>query len=294
MRKILQMAKVPQKKSPVRTAFSREDFDRFLRDEKRFSRYSAKNHVTRAVYIKRHFGVIRPTLEDAGRIRMALEERRLSSAMVKHCLRTCELMAEYQGRPFKIAKPRQVYRLPDVLDAKEARRLIDAAENLRDRAILCVLLYCGLRSKELCELRLGDVDLSGRVLWIRDHGEGIKNRHERRALMSREAAGALREWMEARPFVRDNGYVFITETGKPLYKDRLNRILYDAARRARITKRVHAHQLRHTCGSNMIRAGVPITEVQLQLGHRSLSSTLIYLHGNIEDLRESVDKRFKY
>jgi integrase len=61
-----------------------------------------------------------------------------------------------------------------------------------------------------------------------------------------------------------------------------------------IDRNVFVHLCRHTMATLMLRFGVSITDVSLQLGHRNLSSTLVYLHGDISSLLESVDKKFKY
>jgi len=64
--------------------------------------------------------------------------------------------------------------------------LINAADNRRDLAIVLTELVCGLRPSELVQLEANDVDLKARCLHIRDHGRGIKNFMERKAVMNDE------------------------------------------------------------------------------------------------------------
>jgi integrase/recombinase XerD len=211
-----------------------------------------------------------------------------------HFLQALESIAEYQGIDLKIKRPKLTVKVPDYLNAVECRALLDAANNRRDKALIAVLLYCGLRNKEICSLDLEDIEIKNRILWIRDRGQGIKNRHERKAILSKEAVKLLNDWLMIRPRIEDNNALFVTLYGDRFRTERLDRSIRDTAKRAGINKRVYPHLLRHSCATNMIKSGIPITEVMLQLGHRSLSSTMIYLHGNIDDLKNNVDKKFTF
>ena len=265
-----------------------EGFDRYLRFEKRYSDYNAFQLISLAKRINKMYDVVKPCIDDAYRIEDDLKVRGVRDTTIRHYLRVLEILAEFQGVPLKCRKPRAVYRIPDSLTAEESRRLADSGTNLRDVAIVSLLLYCGLRSGELCRLDVSDIDLKERLVLIRKS----KNRRERKTVMTMECANNLREWLDVRPDV--GVALFFTNEDKRLSGLRLNRILKAIGRRAGIEKTVYPHLLRHSCASNMLRSGVPLSEVALQLGHRSLSSTMIYLHSNIEGLRDSLDKQFKY
>lgn len=270
------------------------EFEKFLLYEKRYSTHNVRNILQRVRRIVYDYNVIKPCQDDA----IIVEERQRSKGnnnkTISHFLNALELLAEYHGDVLKLRRPKQTVRQPEFLNIIEARALLQATANKRDKATIAVLLYCGLRNKELCALDVEDVDLTNRVLWIRDRGQGIKNRHERKTVLSQDCADTLKEWLSVRPQIDGNNALFITVYGDRITCDRLERIVRETGKTAGIEKRVYPHMLRHSCASNMLKTGIPITEVMLQLGHRSLSSTMIYLHGNVEGLKESIDKNFTY
>lgn len=270
------------------------ELERHLLFEKRYSKYNVNVIMQRIRRLVYHYQVSStPTQDDAMRVEELLKANDAKGNTIRHYLRAMELMSEYQGIPLKLAKPKQVFRMPDILSLAECRALANACLNNRDRAIISVLLYTGVRNKELINLDLEDIDLKNRILWVRDRGADIKNRHERKAVISADCAQDLKSWLMARPQVETKS-LFITQYGKRLSKERLDRLVDEAGRRAGIEKKVYPHLLRHTCASMMLRSGIPLTDVALQLGHRSLSSTMVYLHSDVESLKENVDKKFKY
>jgi integrase/recombinase XerD len=117
---------------------------------------------------------------------------------------------------------------------------------------------------------IDDLDIKNRVLIVRDRGEGIKNYHERKAVLTKDCAEALEKWVEIRP--NQDKALFINVYGRRLTRSGLHKIVSGTAKRAGINRNVSAHLLRHTTATTMLRSGIPITEVALQLGHRSLAS----------------------
>lgn len=270
------------------------ELERYLTYEKRYSKTNIKTIMSRIHRIVYYYKIERPGPEDAIAIEEDLKQRDLRGHTIRHYLRALELMSEYQGVPLKLKKPKSVFKIPDILSLAECRALVQGARNTRDRAVIMLLLYTGLRNKELINLELQDLaDIKNRILFVRDHGQEIKNRHERKAVLSEECAAALKDWLQARPHV-ESELVFITQFGKAMSKERLERLVQESAARVGIEKRVYPHLLRHTCASMMLRSGVPLTDVALQLGHRSLNSTMTYLHSDVDSLKENVDKKFRY
>lgn len=272
---------------------TKEDFvleiEKWMTFEKRFSATNIHALIERVRRILYHYNVKMPCPEDAIRIEEDLKARGNKNNTIRQYLRALELMSEYQGVPMKLKKPKTTFKLPEMLTLAECRALAAAATNKRDKAIITLLLYTGMRNAELVKLDLQDLDQRKRTLYIKDP----KNRHDRRAVLTMECAQVLNEWIKARPDVEVQS-LFITQYGKRLSKERLVRVIQESAKRGGIQKRVYPHLLRHTCASMMLRSGIPITEVALQLGHRSLNSTMVYLHGDVEGLKEDIDKKFKY
>jgi len=193
--------------------------------------------------------------------------------------------------------PKRPQSLPaGVLTRSEARRLLectptDKPRDQRDRAILEVLYSTGIRRAELLKLTIYDVDFDAGTLRV-EHGKGDATRV---VPLTDSARAALRLYLEeARGvFAREVGQtrLFVsTRSGGPLDDADIVRIVQKAAKRAKIKKHVTPHTLRHTCATHLLKGKADIRQIQKLLGHRRLSSTEVYTHVEISDLREVVQR----
>jgi integrase/recombinase XerD len=141
---------------------------------------------------------------------------------------------------------------------------------LRDRAILKVLIYTGIRNSELRGLAIEDADFADRTLLVRN-GKGRKMR----IVPMGRAASALEWYVEqARPKLAGllaNGALFLSRERRPLSRKALEGIVQRWLG-------VSPHRLRHACATSMIRGGACEEKVQAVLGHTSSETTKIYLH----------------
>ena len=183
-----------------------------------------------------------------------------------------------------------------ILSEAQARRLMTTPDpwtlwGLRDRAILETLYGTGLRLRECQRLRLGDLDLAGRTLLIRD-GKGRKDRIV--PLAARAAAAVDLYLREARPrMLRDSRVreLFLSFRGRPLSQTALSLALHAYGRRAKIPGPVSPHVLRHTCATHLLQGGADIRHVQALLGHKNLDTTALYTRVAVKDLRQVLEKR---
>lgn len=191
--------------------------------------------------------------------------------------------------------PQQPQRLPkNILTKKEARQLIDTTPikkplDVRDRAILEVLYGSGIRRAEVIALTIYDVDFDSLTLRIQ-HGKGDRTRL---VPLTQSAYAAIKLYMEdARAvFAHEAGQdrLFVSSrSGGPLDDADIVRIVKKAAKRAGITKHITPHTLRHTCATHLLKGRADIRQIQKLLGHRRLSSTEVYTHVEIDDLRRVV------
>lgn len=173
---------------------------------------------------------------------------------------------------------------------RRATRERDAAERLRDRALLELLYGAGVRVGEAIALDIRDVDLLARE--VRVLGKGRK---ERVIPLPQAARLALGAWLEAR---RAPGY-----QSEPLFpslapnarKRRMNvrtarRILGRRAVSAGVADRVHPHRLRHSYATHLLDMGADLRSIQELLGHASLSTTQRYTAVSAARLVEVYDK----
>jgi integrase/recombinase XerD len=193
--------------------------------------------------------------------------------------------------------PKQPQRLPaNILTKTEAKRLIESTpairpRDIRDRAILEVLYSTGIRRAELIALTIYDVDFDNATLRV-EHGKGNTTRI---VPLTETARSALKLYLEeARSvFARETTQtrLFVSSrSGGPLDDADIVRIVEKAARRAKIKKHITPHTLRHTCATHLLKGHADIRQIQKLLGHRRLSSTEVYTHVEISDLREVISR----
>ncbi len=142
----------------------------------------------------------------------------------------------------------------------------------------------GLRQGELLGLRWRDVDFESRRIrvvspFVRGEFADPKSYTSGRSVpMAGRVAEALKELRSRTPYPRNGELVFAhPESGRPLDRSKLTRRFGGAIGRAEVHK-VTFHELRHTFGTRMAAAGVPIRTIQQWMGHADMKTTQIYAH----------------
>lgn len=153
----------------------------------------------------------------------------------------------------------------------------------RDKALVLFLLDTGLRVQELCDLRVGDVDMqSGAV--IVHHGKGDK---ERIVYAGHVARTALWRYLAKRRFKEKDDPLFATNKHGPMDRHTVRKLLTRAGGRAGLSEPAHPHRFRHTFAINYLRNGGDIFTLQRLLGHSSLDMVRRYLSIAQVDLAEA-------
>jgi len=162
--------------------------------------------------------------------------------------------------------------LPAVLAADEVGRLLSCVHSLKHRTFLLTLYAAGLRLGEAAALTIPDIDSSRMQLRI-SHGKGAKTRL---VPLSPRLLHELREYWKT---VRSPHYLFPGRTfDVPLSGTTIQKTCKAAVLKAGIRKRVTPHTLRHSYATGLLEAGVDLLTIARLLGHRSFSTTLVYLH----------------
>ena len=162
--------------------------------------------------------------------------------------------------------------LPEILNHEELLRLFTVTTNPKHRTLLMTAYAAGLRCSELTRLRVSDID-SGRMLLRVDQGKGNKDRY---VPLSPRLLEQLRAyWRRTRP----PHWLFPSPiAGRPLSRHSPGDIYHRAKQKAGIEKSGGIHTLRHCYATGLLEAGVELPVIQRRLGHRSIRSTLRYLH----------------
>ncbi len=171
---------------------------------------------------------------------------------------------------------RDAKRLPVALNHQEVVRLLESLHTWRDRAIVGLMLFCGLRSAEVLSLDVRDVDIGARWLFVM--GKGGK---ERRVPLDVDVAGSIQTYLLAERPETISTRLFIVAKGptrgQPLTTAGLRRIFRYHGEITGITT-AHPHSLRHTFGTSLAEAGVDLAVIQALLGHAHIDTTARYIH----------------
>jgi site-specific recombinase XerD len=168
--------------------------------------------------------------------------------------------------------PRPEKKLPVILSLQEIDRFFEGIGNLKHRTLLLTIYATGLRISEALHLHLEDIDSARRLVRVRQ-GKGHKDRY---VPLSETLLRQLRTyWTEDRP----GPWLFPgADSQRPLGVRSVQRVCQRAAAKAALSKGVTPHRLRHCFATHLLEAGTDLKTIQVLLGHRSLSTTSVYLH----------------
>jgi site-specific recombinase XerD len=192
------------------------------------------------------------------------------------------------ARVLAIPPKRHQQRTITYLSAAEAAALINAPnpgrwEGRRDRTLLTLAIYTGLRVSELTSLDCGDITLGTGANVRCRHSKGRK---QRAVPVIAPVRPVLAAWLAERAG-RPDDPVFPTRTGRRLSTDAIAQRLTTHATTAAITcpslsgKHLHPHVLRHSCAMSLLQAGVDTAVIALWLGHANVRSTDPYIHADM-------------
>ena len=171
--------------------------------------------------------------------------------------------------------PRMKYRtkLPFVPSKEETLNFIESIPNLKHKAFIVLLYSAGLRISEACALRYEDIQRKDLRIFIRC----TKNRSDRYAVLSENALQILTDYWKTHG--KPRGWLFpgpkpdshiSKETGSRYIKNHLERI--------KCLHPITAHTFRHAYATHLYEMGTDLVALKNLLGHKSLNSTLLYVH----------------
>jgi integrase/recombinase XerD len=179
----------------------------------------------------------------------------------------------------------------DFLTKEEFKTLLSHAKTDREKALLLLMGGCGLRVSEVAALQAPCIDYANGFIYIKN-AKGGKDRTVVAPLPVLAALSAMNI---------ETGYMFPGQyQGKPLSTWQIDNILSRIAEAAglqetrtpeegkqRARKRITPHLLRHSHASWMLDNGLPVSDLQAQLGHTSLATTGLYLQRRPNHRREA-------
>jgi len=220
-----------------------------------------------------------------------LKDRKLSGGTYKYYVSGIKFLyrttLKREGVVDTIRYPKTKRKLPVVLDLSEVEALFSVTGNIKHKAILMITYSSGLRISEAARLKITDIDSKRMMLWVQQ-GKGGKDRY---TILSQTALECLRQyWRQYHP----KEWLFEGQKeGTHIGISSIRQIFLGAKKRAGITKPASPHTLRHSFATHLIEAGTSLHHVQLLLGHRSPTTTTVYLHVsriNLAQVTSPLDK----
>jgi len=170
-----------------------------------------------------------------------------------------------------IIRPKKEKILPEVISQDEIIGLIIKTVNKKHKLILSLLYSLGLRRQELIDLKTTDIDFERNVIIVKQ-GKGKKDRQ------IAIPANLKEQIVSYLPEYKPEKYLIEGVKHRKYSTTSVENIVKDAAKRARITKNVYPHILRHSIATHMLEEGIDITFIKQFLGHNDLKTTLRYTH----------------
>lgn len=177
----------------------------------------------------------------------------------------------------KIPRPNKPITKPDILSLDEVGKMINSTSNLKHKAILSLMYATGMRSNEVCNLKITDIDSNAKSISIKQ-AKGMKDRF---AMLDDGLLKILRNYFSA---YSPNIYLFNGAKGGRFTERSIQQIVTSSAKKCAIKKRISSHSMRHSCFTQLVRDGVDIRSIQKLAGHKNINTTARYLQINDLDV----------
>ena len=177
-----------------------------------------------------------------------------------------------EKRAISLPSIKTEFHLPVILNRTELRSLFVAPKTLKHRILLTLMYSTGMRSQEIRNLRISDIDFERKTIHIRQS----KYKKDRIVPLSIYMAYGLNKYIHQ---YNPEKWLFNGKNKKVNYsKKGVSWIMNQALKRTTIKKKVSVHNLRHSYATHLLEDGVNILTVKELLGHSDISTTMIYLH----------------
>jgi site-specific recombinase XerD len=190
-----------------------------------------------------------------------------------------------------IQNPKIKRKIPETLSLDSYEKIIsllsnekDDEKNLKLMAIFELLYGSALRVSELCNLNIGDLNLSNQNIKVK--GKGSKERY---VPIGQKSILVLNKYLNSYQNYQKNSPLFVSKNGKRIYPRIIQKYVKEQIQRVSDISKKSPHILRHSAATHMLDRGADLLGVKEILGHENLSTTQIYTHVSIERLKKTYN-----
>ncbi len=177
-----------------------------------------------------------------------------------------------------VHRPKRPKLLPNVLSKEEIKKILESPKNIKHKAMLSLVYSCGLRRSELLNLKIKEIDSKRKLLIIKQS----KGKKDRIVPLSDKVILTLREYYK---IFKPKIWLFEGQFGGKYSEKSLDNVLKQSTQKAKITKPVSLHWLRHSYATHLLENGTDLRYIQEILGHNSSKTTEIYTHVSTKSLQ---------
>ena len=189
----------------------------------------------------------------------------------------------------KIVSPKMSKKIPSFVEEAQMRKLLDELDfvdgyaGVRDKLIIELFYSTGIRQAELINLKIKDIDISGRTIKVL----GKRNK-ERLIPLTNVLCQKIDAYLKLRAElpIKDYSYLLLTTKGKRLYPSLVYRQVNHYLSQVTSLDKKSPHVLRHTFATHMLNNGADLNAIKELLGHANLSATQVYTHNTIDKLKK--------
>jgi len=275
-----------------------EDFINYIKSEKRFSKHTITSYETDLNqffnFIQLEYQITKPQDVSFKLIRnwiSSLLENNLKSTSVNRKISSLKsyykflLVSNYvdTNPTLKLISPKSSKRLPVFVEKDNMDSLFDkdffedSYEGKRDKLIIELFYFTGMRLSELINIKTSDIDKVNSQIKV------IGKRNKERLIPI--TFNTLKDLNEFINFYEIENFLFAEGNGKKLYSKKVYRIVNKYLAKISSIKKKSPHVLRHSFATHMLNNGADINAIKEILGHANLSATQIYTHNSIKKLK---------
>ncbi len=237
------------------------------------------NYIHRVALVSLHFNRLPEDISDQELTEylttLALDVKSPSRSGFMHTVYGLRYYFRHVGlneRAIDLPSLKKVFKLPVILNRSELRELFIAPTLLKHRILLTLTYSAGLRSQEVCNLKIADIDFERKNI----HVHQGKNKKDRILPLSYYMAKGLLHYLYVE---KPQVWLFGGKEPGSHYSGRgLNSVMRSALKKTGIQKEVSIHSLRHSYATHLLEDGLNIVTIKDLLGHAKIETTMIYLH----------------